>query len=338
MPVAELATFARGLKVNSYAAALFVNTFKRAAAYKMLHIHSTLRRDEWEELDALVTTAGREIMTGVMHLRQGAGTLRSVGIGTSLALYNRESHMPTATLAMNPLADGEMGRVDYGLAGTPVPFAFNDFQLDLATLMASRQYGDGLDLTQGRAAGYQVALAHETLLFNGTPAIAVADRQGTLNTVYGYTTHPARNTGTAVGDWGNTTSGYINAVNTVQAMKLRLRQDRYYGPYRLYVNDVNWTDIGSVNTQTDRRVVEVLRADPEILSVENSPRLESGAIILVDPNPQVVQWVERFTIRPVEWDEKGGLGSNYRVIGSGAPLIKSTSEQQCGVAHFTGAT
>ena len=59
---------------------------------------------------------------------------------------------------------------------------------------------------------------------------------------------------------------------------------------------------------------------------------------MVDPKPRNVQWVEGAMIRPVEWDEKGGLGTNFRVIGAGAPLVKSTSEGQSGVAHFINAT
>lgn len=339
--IAEAPNVQTGLTPRSYAAALFAKEFKRKKAYEAvqhLGIHSTLRYDEWEDLDRIVVETGKELLVGVMDLRNAPGLLRTVSIATSIALYNRRSAMPPSTLSMNPLDDGVSGRVDYGLAGTPVPFAFNDFQLDIRTLTASRLIGEGLDLEQGAEAAYQVALTWETLLFNGTPAIAIADRVGTINTIYGYKTHPDRNTGLAVGDWGHATTGYINAINTIQAMKLALRRDRYYGPYWLYVNDENWTDIGSINTITDRRVIDVIRADPELSGVKNSPRLDNGEIIMVDPKVRSVQWVEGAMIRPVEWDEKGALGTNYRVIGAGAPLIKSTSEGQCGVAHFTNAT
>lgn len=339
--IAEFPALQAGLRPQSYAGALFAHNFKRQQAYKAvqhLHIHSTLRKDEWESLDRMVVETGKEILVGVQDLRAGAGTLRTVSIATSLAQYNKMSAMPASTLSMNPLMDAERGRVNFTLAGVPIPFAFNDFQLDIRTVTASRLLGDGLDMTQGTEAAYQVALTWETMLFNGTPAIAIADRAGTLSTIYGYKTHPDRNTGTAVGDWGHATLGYVNAINTIQAMKLALQNDRFYGPYWLYVNPMNWTDIGSVNAATDRRVIDVIRQDPEIAAVRLSPRLLSGEIILVDPKPRSVQWVEAAMIRPVEWDEKGGLGTNYRVIGAGAPLIKSTSDGQCGVAHFTNAT
>jgi uncharacterized linocin/CFP29 family protein len=342
MTVANFPALQAGLRPNSYAGALFAHNFNRKQAYQAvrhLQVHSTLRKDEWESLDRIVVDTGKELMVGVMDLRNAPGGLRPVSIATSLAQYNRMSTMPESQLSMNPLTDGIRGRVDFTLAGVPVPFAFNDFQLDIRTLTASRLLGDGLDLTQASEAAYQVALAWETLLFNGTPAIGVTDRIGTLNTIYGYTTHPLRNTGLATGDWDDPTNGPMNVINTVQAMKSALRQDRYYGPYWLYINDINWRDVGTVfSTLQTRRVIEILQADPELASVKNSPRLISGDIILVDPKPRSVQWVEGAMIRPVEWDEKGILGTNYRIIGAGAPLIKSTTEGQCGVAHFTHAT
>ena len=342
MSVAEYPAMQGGLRPNSYAGALFAHNFQRKAAYQAvrhLQIHSTLRKDEWENLDRMVVETGKEILVGVLDLRGAAGLLRTVSIATSIAQYNRMSTMPASNLSMNPLSDGERGRVDFTLAGVPIPFAFNDFQLDIRTLTASRILGgDGLDVSQGAEAAYQVALTWETLLFRGTPALAVADRVGALNTIYGYTTHPDRNTGTATGDWGDATNGFVNIINTVEAMKLALRQDRCYGPYWLYINDHNWADAGRMNALATRRALEVLLADPALAKVQNSPQLLSGELVMVDPKPRNVQWVEGAMIRPVEWDEKGGLGTNFRVIGAGAPLVKSTSEGQSGVAHFINAT
>lgn len=339
MPVAELPTLHAGLRPTSYAGALFACNFHRKQAYKMVNVHSTLRKDEWESLDRMVVDAAKEILVGVQDLRSTPGLLRTESIAISLAQYNRMSNMPPSNLSMNPLADGERGRVDFTLAGVPVPFAFNDFQLDIRALTASRLLpGSGLDLTQGADAAYQVALTWETLLFNGTPAIAIADRVGTLNTIYGYKTHPDRNTGLATGDWGDATNGFANILNTVEAMKLALRADGFYGPYWLYINNHNWADTGRVNSLGTRRASEVLRSDPDLARVEYSPRLDSGELVMVDPKPRSVQWVEEMSIRPVEWDEKGGLGTNYRIIGAGSPLIKSTIDGACGVAHFTQAT
>lgn len=344
MPVADLSTIGARIPPRSYAAALFACDFKRHQAYKLyaqanrMVVHSLLRRDEWEELDRMVVEAGREPLVGVADLRARDDLLRKVSIATSLATYNKSSAMGPPNFAMNPLADGERQRMDYGLAGVPIPFAFIDFQLDIRTLEASRRLGEGLDMMQGAEASYQIAKAWEGMLFNGTPAIAVADRLGTLNTIYGYKTHPDRNTGTALGDWGDTTSGYLYAINTIQAMKAALQADLFFGPYWLYVNRHNWADIGVVNTQTDRRIMEVITADPEIAKLQVSSELDSGEIIMVDPKPRTIQWVEGAMLRPVEWDEKGGLGTNYRVIGAAAPLVKSTSSGQSGVAHWTQAT
>lgn len=331
------------LPVHSYSFSLFVNNFNRQRAWQMyrqrtgLRIHSTLRRDEWEDLDRMVVDIGKENLRGVMALRTTPGLLRMVSIAKSLAEYNRMSTLPASTITMNPIAEGQRGQVDFALAATPVPFAFNDFQLDLPTLAASRQYGEGLDMLQGAEATYQVTLAWETMLFNGTPALGVSDRAGTLHQIAGYTTYSDRNTGTALGDWDDATNGHLYVFETIAEMKRALRDDQFHGPYWLYVNSANWADLQLVNAQTDIPPIDVLRRDPELQRIEYSPRLASGELVMLDPKPRTVRWVERFMIRPVEWDEKGGLGTNFRVIGSGAPEIKSTYSGQCGVAHWSGA-
>lgn len=341
MPVAESAGYIyNGTPPNSLVAAYFANNFDRAAAYRAvrhLHINSTLRKDEWERLDAMVVHAYHQKLVGVQHLRDEPGLLQPESVAVAIAQYNKMSSMGPANTSMNPLADGNRGRADYTLAGVPVPFAFQDFQLDIRTLTASRQPGRGLDLDQGMESTYQVALIWETFLFQGTPAIASKDSQGNLQTIYGYTSHTSRNTGTATGDWGDATSGYLYIFQTVEAMKLSLRDDGYYGPYWLYINSHNWKDINTPNTY-GLKPIDALRNDPDLAKVEFTPQLDSGELVMVDPKPDVVKWVEEMPIMPVEWDEKGVLGTNYRVIGCATPLVKARSGGQCGVAHYTQAT
>ena len=339
MPIAEYPVFSQGIRPNSYSAALFACNFRRAEAYKMvrhLNIHSTLRKDEWTALDRAVVEAGKEVLVGVNALRS-AGLVRQESIAVSIAQYNKRSTTTDAQLAMNPLTDDERVRIDYRIAGVPIPFIFQGFQLDIRTLTASRQLGGGLDLETGAEAAYQVALAEEKLLFKGTPAIAVSDQLGALSTIYGYTTHPDRNTGSASGDWADTTNGYKFTMATLEAMKASLRADFYPGPYWLYLNSVNWGDIHLINTATDRQVMEVIRNDPEISRMEMSFQLATGEVLMIDPRPRTVQWVEAASIRTVEWDEKGSLGTNYRVLAAATPLIKSDYDGRCGVAHYTGA-
>ena len=340
MPIAEYPMFSQGIRPNSYSAALFACNFRRADAYKMvrhLNIHSTLRKDEWTALDRAVVESGKEVLVGVNGLR-GAGLVRQESIAVSIAQYNKRSTTTDAQLAMNPLTDGERVRLDYRIAGVPIPFIFQEFQLDIRTLQASRQLGAGLDLETGAEAAYQVAYAEEKLLFQGTPAIAVSDQLGALSTIYGYKTHPDRNTSTAAGDWGNATTGFSNTIATVEAMKAALRAEFFAGPYWLYVNAHNWSDLHLVTTSMERRVIETLRNDPELGRVEMTFQLNTGEIVMIDPRPRTVQWVEAASIRTVEWDEKGSLGTNYRVLAAATPLIKSDYDGRCGVAHFTGAS
>ena len=328
---------AGGAVPRSYVHALITCNMNRRKAYELLHINSTLRKDEWEALDSTTEEAAREILVAVQDLRD-AGLVRTLSIATSIAQYSQRSLMPPPTVNMNPLSDVNMARVDFRLAGVPVPFTMEAFQIDIRTLEASRISGEGLDTVQTSEAAYQVALAWEGMTVNGTPNVAVADSGGTLQNIYGYTNHPNRVPGTATGPWNAAApAGFNNAIATKNAMKAQLRAVRRYPPYVMYVNDDNWTDLDTTNTQTDRTAREVILADPEISMIKNAPQLASGNIVMVSLRRNVVQWAQASDIRSVEWDEKGGLGTNFRVVGVGVPLLQTDYNNRSGFAHFTGA-
>ena len=334
--IASTQHVAGGVVPRSYVHALIACNMNRRKAYEMLHINSTLRKDEWEELDSTTEQAQREILNAVQDLRD-AGLTRALNIGTSLAQYTQRSLMPPPTVAMNPLSDVDRSRVDFKLAGVPVPFAMEEFQLDIRTLTASRQSGEGLDSAQTFEASYQVALAWEGMTVNGSFNVPIADRTDTLQNIYGYTNHPDRNTGAAPGPWNAAApAGFNNAIATKNAMKAALRAARVYPPYFFYVNDDNWADLDTTNTQTDRTAREVIMADPEIAMIKNLPQLASGNIVMVKMARNVVRWGEASAIRSVEWDEKGGLGTNFRVVGVGVPIIQADYNGRSGVAHYTG--
>ena len=325
-----------GPSARSLSAALVQCNMNRRQAYQMLHINSTLRKTEWEELDASTEEAAKQILVAVADLRT-AGLTRTVSIGTTLAQYSKRSLMPPAQVNMNPLSGVDLGRVDFSLGGVPVPFTMEHFQLSIRELTASRQSGDALDTAQSFEASYQVALAWEGMTVNGTPNVQIADSGGTLQRIYGYTNHPDRVTGSSPGPWNAAApAGFNNAIATKNAMKASLRAQRRYPPYVMYVSDDNWADLDTTNTQTDRTAREVIMADPEISAIRNLPQLVSGNIAMVSMMRNVVLWVQASDIRNYEWDERGGLGSNFIVAGVGVPLLQSDYNGSAGFAHYTG--
>lgn len=335
--------------VHSYTQALFATGFNANAAYDLLsrsrgfQVNSTLSGDEWTQLDNVVAAEAIRDMVAVQDLR-AAGLTRPESVATSIAQYSRRSAAPGATVTMNPLADVPNFRADFTRQGVPLPFTMEGFQIDFRTLAASQANpGGGLDVDQAADAARQVGLTLELMLVIGLNTVVRPDHLGNLNTIYGYTSHPDRVTGTAVGVWNDAANGFANAVNTVESMKTALRRqgtagDRgFIAPYWLYVGDNNHTDLGQINIQTDRRAREVIEADPEIAGIRTLHQLPDGEVLLVAVDRNAVQWVEASDVQTVEWDEQGSLGSNFKVMAVGVPLVKSTHSGVSGVAHFTGA-
>lgn len=334
--------------VHSYVQALFATHFNANAAYDLLgrsrgiQVNSTLSGDEWVQLDAVVSAEAIRDMVAVQDLR-AAGLTRAESIATSIAQYSRRSAAPGATVSMNPLSDVPDFRSDFTRQGVPLPFTMEGFQLDIRTLMASQANpGAGLDVDQAADAARQVGQTLELMTVIGLNTVVRPDHLGNLNTIYGYISHPDRVTGTAAGLWNDAANGLANIINTVEAMKTSLRRqgtagDRgFRAPYWLYVSDANHTDLGQININTDTRARALLEQDPEIRAIRTLQHLPDGEVLLVAIDRNAVQWVEAQDVNTVEWDEQGSLGSNFKVMAVGVPLVKSTHSGVSGVAHFTG--
>ena len=335
--------------VHSYTQALFATGFDANAAYDLLsqnrgyYVNSTLSGDEWVQLDQVVSAEFIREMVAVQDLRN-AGLVRPESIGTSIAEYSRRSAAPGATVAMSPLANVPNFRADFTREGVPLPFTMEGFQLDMRTLAASQMNpGAGLDVDQAADAARMIGQTLELMTVLGLNSVVRPDHRGNLNTIEGYTSPPNRVTGAAVGPWNDAVNGFVNIINTVEAMKTALRRqgtagDRgVRGPYWLYVGDNNHQDLGQININTDTRARTLLEEDPEIASIGTLHHLPNGEVLLVAIDRNVVQWVEAMDIQTFEWDEQGQLGSNFKILAVGVPLVKATHSGVSGVAHFTGA-
>jgi hypothetical protein len=154
-------------------------------------VNSVLRKDEWEQLDAQVIEEATLRLNGIAHLAQRGLTFSLGNIGIVSAEYNTVSEMTAASVNIRPESRTDRDQIDFGLAAVPVPVIEKAYSIDARTLTASRNVpGTSLDMANGRAASRVVAESLEGMLFNGRASIIHGG-----NTIYGYTTHPNRKTG-----------------------------------------------------------------------------------------------------------------------------------------------
>lgn len=327
-----LAGGSRPLRVNKHTGDVQIVTSRG------LHVNSLLRKQEWEELDAAVVRAARFPLRAVEDVRSRGLVQPLGGIGTTVSQWNVSSEMTRAAISMSGRSENDLDRVDFQLAGVPVPIAHKSFVIGSRELDASRRMGDGLDVTTAEEATRVVGESLENMLFNGA---SVTFNQ---NTIYGYRTHPNRITDTASnfggGTWDDPTQDLDDVVPTVSGMISAANNNRHYGPFVLYLSTdqynfaaLNYFDDGSDTTPLDR-----IQRFPQIEAVQqiDAEMLPDGQAVLVQMSRSVVDWAEAMMIRLVEWTSGDGLTGNFKVMAVATPRVKARYDGKSGVVHATG--
>ncbi len=303
--------------------------FPQVETVRGLRVNSLLRADEWRAMDADVLASARTRLNGIqlMKSRGLVKPLPSFGILTSQ--WSRSSEMAAAQIDMTGQGRPQRDRVIHSIAGVPVPIIWKDFVIPVRELEASRLMGAGLDTEHATEAGRVVAEAAENLRTNGDSGVVFDG-----NTLYGLTTHPSRNTGSATGDWGTIS----NILPTVASMIALAIGDRYYGPYILEIaatqyNEANTSVYSDGSGQT---ALNRIKQIAEIQDVIPSDTLAAGSAVLYQASKDVIDWAEHMDITVVEWMTPDGMNAEFRVMMVATPRIKADYSGRSGVVHFTG--
>lgn len=322
----EIMSYGRPINVNKKTGQVFVQNGEGMVAL------SSLRKDEWEALDQAVIAAARQYSRGWPDLR-AAGLIKPSDLGTLISQWSLSSEMSEANEDLTGTTRGERGKVEFNLAGVPVPVIFKEFDIPRRVLLASRKMGDGIDTTSAFEAGQRVAEKRESNLFLGSSVTLNG------NTLYGYTNHPDRIADTATnfggGDWSTAT----NIIPTIAGMVSALRAARHRGPFQVYLaNDLY--DLAALqfpDTANNQTFVDRMKALSGITGVDASDELSTGNILVVQMTQNVVDAVEAADVQVVEWTSGDGMTSHFKVMAVAAARIKSDYNERSGVAHATGA-
>lgn len=289
---------------------------------------STLRKDEWKEIDTAVLEEGAIRLQGVADLLAMPGMTRKLknGFGTTIFEWETMTDMDDAIVSMDGITRSENQALDFALNGLPMPFTHKDFNLNLRVLEASRKRGEPLDTTEARLSSRKVAEKTEDMLFNGGKTF------GGMG-IYGYTTYPYRNTasfGTG-GAWSGSKTG-AQVFTDVQTMIAALEGDRMYGPFGIYVTPT--MDL-FLNTDYSTEYPKTIRArileNPRIKFIKFSDKVPANTVVMVQLTPDVVQMVQGEPLQTIQWDVEGGMQINYKVFQILVPLIRSDAQNRCGI-------
>ena len=294
---------------------------------------SSLRKDEWLELDQRLIDVAQRQFRAVDDLRN-AGLTISTDLGTLIYEWEKHDIFGPAHIDMGAEARGRDEESTFDIDGVPLPIAHKSFHINERMLMASRRRGQALDATNQAKATRSVIDSLEHMIFRGWEN-PVRGYQ-----VYGYMTHPAAQGNEVTGtDWTDTTTDWQDVRTDVLETIETAEDNHHRGPYWLYLAKPQWQALRRIDTGTDqeRSVFERLNDEfGDLIDMRMAEYLEPGEGVLVHPVEDVVELAIASDFQNVEWTSHSDFTVHMKVMASMTPVVKEDDEGQCGIVPMTG--
>jgi len=301
-------------------------------AVRMANATATLRKDDWTLLDEAIVKAAKPRLKAVGDLRS-AGLTYSIpnGMGKTVLETETVGDINDASVSMDALRDNANDRPIFELTNLPLPIIHKDFSFSARQIATSRNGGSPLDTTMAELASRKVAEEAEKLLLGVS---TVADQYSFGGgVIYGYTDYPNRLTRTITSP---ATSGWTGAtfLADVLAMRQQSVNAYHYGPWVLYVSTA-WDqylddDFKANSDKTTRNRVKELEGITDIRTLDY---LTGFDILLVQLTSNVVREVIGMDVTTVQWESKGGLQLDFKVMAIMVPQLRADQNSNTGIVH-----
>lgn len=288
---------------------------------------TSLRKEEWIQLDTVVLRAARQRLRAWSDLASANTFGGFNGMSKTILEHETMSDPGEAIVDMDGLSEGRTDSPKFQLEGVPLPITHSDFYFSSRRLAVSRNSGTPLDTTMAEAAGRRVAEMIEKTLIGVETGITYGGGSSTptysrTSSVYGYTNFPARNT--KIDLTIPTGSNPEAIVQDILEMRDQLYSDFFYGPFMLYHStaydiylDNDYFRTGG--TSVVRTLRERIQSIDGIAGVRRLDFLTSGfVLIMVQMTGDVARAINGMGITTVQWESKGGMQLNFKVNGLNA--------------------
>lgn len=297
------------------------------------HTHATLRRDEWNALDAALLGISEYRLGGVEDLLS-RGLVYNLGnaMGTTVLEYHDVSDALTAEMTMDGITKSKGDRPEFSSVYLPIPIIHADYEINSRALATSRNLGNGLDTTLAERAGRRVAERIENMLFTSTTYTFGA------GTIYSYTNHPDRNLVTLsdYGAWDASAATGASIIASVLAMKQASINAYHFGPWQIYIPTAYETVLDSdYNVTTPGTTIrERIMKIAGIIGIKVIDTLTADNVLFVQMTSDVVRMVRGMGLTNVEWATEGNMVHKYKVMSIQVPQIRSDQEGNSGLTHM----
>lgn len=309
-----------------------VNAQGKAYGRIQTNAPALLRYQEWLDIDRAVIESSVERMVGLADLRSRGLTYNLGSIGNTISLWETQGDMTEADISMSAITRGEKDTPEFDTQMVPVPIVHKDFSFELRRLVASRNQGASIDVTAASIAGRVVTERSERMLFNGASV--------TVNgsTIYGYTTHPDRNTVDMDDPWDDPSVDGEDILADVQAMLAAARADLHFGPYVLYIPGEYEGKLDDDYREFDTRTIrQRIMALSGIQEIRVADFLDADNVLLIQMTRSTVDLAIAQDLTTVQWSVMGGMQEEFKVMAVWVPRIKSEFDGRSGIVHLRPA-
>ena len=296
--------------------------------------NATLRKDEWIELDKVVTKAAKNRLRLIGDLRSsGLSMTIPGGMGKTILQTQNQSDINAASISMSGNDDNPNDRPLYDLTNLPLPIIHKDFFIDARQLATSRQGGSPLDTSMAALASRQVADLAEQLAIGTLPLYTYGG-----GTVYGITNFPDRliKSMTLPSATGWTGATFVGEILDMRQQSV---DAKHFGPFKLYVSP-SWDrflDADYSNDKGDNTLRMRVEAIQTIGGVVTLDFLTGFQAILLQQTDDVIRMINGMDPTTLQWETNGGLQINFKVMTIMVPQIRSDFNGNTGVVHGTAA-
>jgi hypothetical protein len=262
----------------------------------------------------------------------GLTTPVSNAMGKTFYQYEKDTEMGDADISLDGISQTGSDQTDIAADGLPLYILHKDFHIGLRRLAASRNSGEPVDTTSIRKAGRRIAELAEYILFQGT------SKKWAQKGVYGYTTHPDRNTGAFDGtkNWADSTKAGSSYLTDVLTMKAALEGDRAFGPYMIYVDTLASTKLDNdFKSYVSQSIRERILSVDGIAGITVADQMPANTVVMVQMTKDVVELIEGEPLQTVQWEVSGGFRINFKAFQIQVPLIRSDAQLRSGIYHMS---
>jgi len=297
----------------------------------LINTHATLRKDDWKILDDAIVKAAVERLICVKDI-QGRGLTFTIpqGMGKTVLETETMTDVNDAITSMDGLRESPDARPEFELTNLPLPITHKDFMYSVRQILCSRNGGSPLDTTTAELAARKVAEKIERLTigrdtgttFGGGTVAGMINFASTI----GYTlTTPVGATASGIG---------ASLLADILAMRAASTAAFHYGPWMMY-NAPNW-DIyldNDFKANSDKTVRERIKAVNGIIDVKTLDFLQNYDVVLCQMTSDIIRMVIGMDITTLQWDTKGGMQKNFKVMAIMVPQMRADINGNTGIVY-----